>query len=100
MSRSDERGGGDGGHAGWAVEAAAGAVAAAVCRCVVAPLDLIKIRLQLQRESAFRGTHGLYTSLGQAITTVWRQEGLASFWRCGAAREAFAARRSARAAAQ
>jgi solute carrier family 25 (mitochondrial thiamine pyrophosphate transporter), member 19 len=70
---------------GPVVQAAAGAVAGGLARCVVAPLDVVKIRLQVQLEPARSGAQaagaGKYTGLLQAAGTIVREEGVRGLWR-------------------
>ena len=70
----------------------AGAVSGAVSRFVVGPLDVMKIRFQVQLEP-IRETgravvaqhqhqlHGKYTSLRQAFLTILKEEGVRGLWR-------------------
>ena len=59
------------------ITAAAGAMAGAVARFVVGPLDVVKIRFQVQLEPiAAGGLPSKYTSLHQAFTTILREEGI------------------------
>jgi hypothetical protein len=60
-----------------AMTAAAGALAGVVARFVVGPLDVLKIRFQVQLEPIGRG--GLpskYTSMRQALVTIVKEEGV------------------------
>ena len=57
-----------------AEKALAGAFAGGVSRMVVAPLDVIKIRLQT--DSARH-----YKSFGDVVSGLWMEEGVVSFWR-------------------
>lgn len=55
-----------------------GALAGSSARMMVAPLDVIKIRFQVQSE-----TRGLYRypSVYSAIRSIWAQEGMRAFWK-------------------
>ena len=63
--------------------AIAGALAGAVARMVVGPLDVLKIRFQVQLEPIARAQGGQaasmaskYTGLKQALATIAREEGI------------------------
>jgi hypothetical protein len=58
------------------LDAIAGALAGAVSRVVVGPLDVVKIRMQVQREPVRAGTVSKYTGIGQAIRCILREEGI------------------------
>jgi hypothetical protein len=62
------------------VQALAGALAGGVARVFVAPLDVIKIRFQVQVEPMRSGL-GKYTGLRQAATLIVKEEGLRGLWR-------------------
>lgn len=75
-------------HQGEAlVSAVAGAISGAVSRFLVGPLDVMKIRFQVQLEpisvigNAGRGVHSKYTSLHQAFVTILKEEGMSGLWR-------------------
>ena len=58
----------------------AGAVAGAVARIFVAPLDVIKIRLQIQKEN-YSLTNAKYKGAVSAMATIAREEGIRKgFW--------------------
>jgi len=67
-----------------ALDATAGALAGCVARFVVGPLDVIKIRFQVQLEPIARAAGGVsqlgvaskYTGLKQALVTIVREEGI------------------------
>ncbi|KAK2991996.1 hypothetical protein RJ640_014857 [Escallonia rubra] len=71
------------------IDATAGAASGAVSRTVTSPLDVIKIRFQVQLEPVF--SRGLpskdlygkskYTGMLQATKDIFREEGLRGFWR-------------------
>ncbi|XP_019745295.1 mitochondrial thiamine pyrophosphate carrier [Hippocampus comes] len=62
--------------------ALAGSAAGMVTRAVISPLDVIKIRFQLQIESVSSTTPGgKYWGLLQAARCIRTEEGLAAFWK-------------------
>lgn len=71
------------------VDATAGAIAGCAARFVVGPLDVIKIRFQVQLEPIAKRAAGLdptsvvskYTGLRQALTTIVKEEGIQGLWR-------------------
>jgi len=73
-----------------AFDAAAGAVSGCIARFAVGPLDVLKIRFQVQIEP-HRGRHAAallpgqvgpkYTGLIQAVRTIVREEGIQGLWR-------------------
>ncbi|KAI5644101.1 mitochondrial carrier protein domain-containing protein [Phthorimaea operculella] len=56
----------------------AGGAAGAFTRAVAQPLDVLKIRFQLQLEPIGRGSK--YSSITQAISTIIKEEGVAALW--------------------
>ncbi|KAI3469402.1 hypothetical protein Pfo_026065 [Paulownia fortunei] len=71
------------------IDASAGAISGAVSRTVTSPLDVIKIRFQVQLEPTTqwallrRDAYGpsKYTGMLQATKDIFREEGLPGFWR-------------------
>ena len=57
----------------------AGAVSGTVNRMFIAPLDLLKVRFQIQSISTAH--HHFYTSLFDATRTIIREEGMWAFWK-------------------
>ncbi|OVA14999.1 Mitochondrial carrier protein [Macleaya cordata] len=71
------------------IDATAGAIAGGISRTVTSPLDVIKIRFQVQLEPtsswalARKELYGSskYTGILQATKDIFREEGLRGFWR-------------------
>uniref|UniRef100_A0A2C9JYL7 Mitochondrial thiamine pyrophosphate carrier n=1 Tax=Biomphalaria glabrata TaxID=6526 RepID=A0A2C9JYL7_BIOGL len=61
--------------------AIAGAISGAVTRAVSQPLDVIKIRFQLQVEPIKRNEHSKYSSIYQAVRCIIKEEGLSALWK-------------------
>lgn len=60
----------------------AGAAAGFIGRVIIQPLDVIKTRFQLQVEPIRKGQTGAkYTSMLQATSTIFREEGVTAFWK-------------------
>ncbi|CAI0466797.1 unnamed protein product [Linum tenue] len=71
------------------LDASAGAIAGGISRTVTSPLDVIKIRFQVQLEPTTSwallnrnlAAPSKYTGMLQASKDIFREEGLAGFWR-------------------
>ncbi|KNA24734.1 hypothetical protein SOVF_013170 [Spinacia oleracea] len=71
------------------IDASAGAISGAISRSVTSPLDVIKIRFQVQLEptTSWAMLHkniyrpSKYTGMSQAAKDIFREEGLPGFWR-------------------
>ncbi|XP_073464251.1 mitochondrial thiamine pyrophosphate carrier [Aquarana catesbeiana] len=62
--------------------ATAGSLSGLVTRAFISPLDVIKIRFQLQIEGLSRqGAHGKYSGIVQAFRLILKEEGLPGFWK-------------------
>ncbi|XP_075134834.1 mitochondrial thiamine pyrophosphate carrier [Leptodactylus fuscus] len=62
--------------------ATAGSLSGLVTRAAISPLDVIKIRFQLQIEDlSGHGTPGKYRGILQAVRLILREEGLSGFWK-------------------
>lgn len=59
------------------LDAVAGALSGAVSRFVVGPLDVVKIRMQVQIEPVRKGGAAKYTGVQQALRCILREEGIA-----------------------
>jgi hypothetical protein len=58
------------------LDATAGALAGAVSRLVVGPLDVVKIRMQVQLEPVAVGALSKYTGVWQALRQILAEEGI------------------------
>ena len=74
---------GDGKKRSATIDATAGALAGCLARFAVGPLDVVKIRLQVQREPTVRaaGAASKYSGFSQALRTIYREEGVRGLWR-------------------
>ncbi|XP_053564924.1 mitochondrial thiamine pyrophosphate carrier [Bombina bombina] len=62
--------------------AAAGSLSGMVTRGLISPLDVIKIRFQLQIEGlSARNTKGKYRGIAQATRLILKEEGVSGFWK-------------------
>uniref|UniRef100_A0A915PWY9 Mitochondrial carrier protein n=1 Tax=Setaria digitata TaxID=48799 RepID=A0A915PWY9_9BILA len=59
----------------------AGLISGIAARFLIQPLDVLKIRFQLQREPTFGQTKGRYCGILQACSLIYKDEGLAAFWK-------------------
>lgn len=58
------------------LDVVAGGLAGAVSRIVVGPLDVVKIRMQVQLEPVHTGGTSKYTGVAQAMRTILKEEGI------------------------
>lgn len=65
------------------VDALAGAISGCISRVVVGPLDVIKIRFQVQIEPVVSSPAATskYTGFRQALVTILKEEGITGLWR-------------------
>jgi len=63
-------------------DALAGGLSGMVTRCVVAPLDVIKIRLQLQVVAKGSSRKGVkYTGIWRTLCVIVQEEGVLALWK-------------------
>lgn len=60
--------------------ALAGGAAGALTRALTQPLDVLKIRFQLQLEPIKHGQNSKYSSMLQAVKSIIREEGITTLW--------------------
>ncbi|EJD75074.1 hypothetical protein LOAG_17710 [Loa loa] len=60
---------------------AAGLITGIATRFLIQPLDVLKIRFQVQREPTFGKTKGQYHGIFQACSRIYEDEGLVAFWK-------------------
>jgi len=58
-----------------------GGVSAAVSKTAVAPIERVKLLLQVQDASKSIAADKRYKGIGDCFTRVWAEQGFASFWR-------------------
>ncbi|XP_046378984.2 mitochondrial thiamine pyrophosphate carrier-like [Haliotis rufescens] len=61
--------------------AIAGAVSGAITRAVCQPLDVLKIRFQLQIDPIVKSDVSKYWGIRQAANSIWHEEGWRAFWK-------------------
>jgi solute carrier family 25 thiamine pyrophosphate transporter 19 len=78
------------------LDATAGALAGCIARFIVGPLDVVKIRFQVQLEPIVSMPQGpsKYTGIGQALATIIKEEGIQVRLAGGPSLRAIAARRA------
>ncbi|KAK6111567.1 Mitochondrial carrier family protein [Brugia pahangi] len=59
----------------------AGLITGVATRFLVQPLDVLKIRFQVQREPTFGKSKGRYHGIFQACSRIYKDEGLVAFWK-------------------
>ncbi|CAG9793712.1 unnamed protein product [Diatraea saccharalis] len=60
--------------------ALAGGAAGGITRAIAQPLDVLKVRFQLQLEPIKSESNSKYKSVTQAVSSIVREEGLATLW--------------------
>lgn len=60
--------------------AIAGGASGAITRAIAQPLDVIKIRFQLQLEPIKHGSNSKYNSVPQAVCSIVKEEGMLALW--------------------
>jgi len=58
-----------------------GGVSAAVSKTLVAPIERVKLLLQVQDASKSIAKDKKYTGIGDCFSRVWKEQGFTSFWR-------------------
>ncbi|GAX72706.1 hypothetical protein CEUSTIGMA_g162.t1 [Chlamydomonas eustigma] len=81
QKNSDELAPAPGRRARMIIDAIAGAISGCISRIAVGPLDVIKIRFQVQLEPLTASKASKYTGIRQALTTVFKEEGIQGLWR-------------------
>lgn len=60
--------------------AVAGGASGAITRAIAQPLDVLKIRFQLQLEPIKHGSNSKYNSVVQAVSSIVKEEGVFALW--------------------
>eukprot|EP01132_Coremiostelium_polycephalum_P009124 gene9124-11180_t len=63
------------------IEIISGSLSGALTRMLIAPLDVVKIRFQLQNTPKHSNIKPKYTNIYQCLKTVIREEGIRSLWK-------------------
>lgn len=58
-----------------------GGVSAAVSKTIVAPIERVKLLLQVQDANKNIPADQRYSGIGDCFSRVWKEQGFASFWR-------------------
>ena len=58
-----------------------GGVSAAVSKTVVAPIERVKMLLQVQDANKYMAAEDKYKGIGDCFSRVYREQGFGSFWR-------------------
>ncbi|KAJ3121853.1 mitochondrial thiamine pyrophosphate transporter [Physocladia obscura] len=64
-----------------AQNAASGATAGVIARLVIAPLDVVKIRFQIQTSVRSQHNQPKYRGIIQSMTTIAKEEGIRGLWK-------------------
>ncbi|KHN79836.1 Mitochondrial thiamine pyrophosphate carrier [Toxocara canis] len=59
----------------------AGLLSGVATRCIIQPLDVLKIRFQLQEEPLRGSRRGKYWGIVQALLLIRKEEGVTAFWK-------------------
>jgi solute carrier family 25 (adenine nucleotide translocator) protein 4/5/6/31 len=58
-----------------------GGVSAAVSKTVVAPIERVKMLLQVQDANKYMAPEDKYKGIGDCFSRVYKEQGFGSFWR-------------------
>ncbi|CAD5208460.1 unnamed protein product [Bursaphelenchus xylophilus] len=59
----------------------AGVISGLMTRAIIQPLDVLKIRFQLQEEPMRGHQKGKYNTVFQSVRLIWKEEGGTAFWK-------------------